>query len=107
MISFQDWEKVELKAAKILSVEDIEGKDRLYKMQIDLGSEKRQIVAGLKQFYKKKELEGKNIIVIANLEHAKIAGIESQAMLLAAKSNEGKYVLATVDESVAPGTALE
>ena len=107
MISFQDWQKAELKVAKIAAVEDVEGKDRLYKIQIDLGNEQRQIVAGLRQEYTKEELEGQSIIVVANLEPARIAGIESQAMLLAAKNKEGKYKLVTIDESVQPGTAVE
>ena len=107
MVSFTEWQKIELKVAKIVAVEDIEGKDKLYKLQIDLGSEKRQIVAGLKQYYSKEELQGKSIIVVSNLEPAKIAGIESQAMLLAARDKEGKYKLVTIGESVAPGTKVE
>ena len=107
MISFQDWQKSELKVAKIISVEDVEGKDKLYTLKISLGTEERQIVAGLKQFYEKEELEGKNIIVVANLEPAKIAGIKSQAMLLASRNNEGKYKLVSIDDSVEPGTNVE
>ncbi len=107
MISFQDWQKAELRVAKIIAAEDIEGKDKLYKIQIDLGSEQRQIIAGLKPFYKKEELRGKSIIVVANLEPAKIAGFESQAMLLAAEDSEGKYKLVSIDDSVEAGTAVE
>ncbi len=107
MISFQEWQKTELKVAKIAAVEDIEGKDKLYKIQIDLGAEKRQIVAGLKEFYSKEELQGKNIIVVANLQPANIAGIESQAMLLAAKSPDGKYKVVEIDAAVQPGTKVE
>lgn len=95
MVSFQEWQRMELKVAKILSVEEVEGKDKLYKIQIDLGQEKRQIVAGLRQFYSKEQLHGNNIIVVANLHPAKIAGIESQAMLLAAKNREGRYKVVT------------
>ena len=107
MISFQDWQKAELKVAKIASVEDIEGKDKLYKIQIDLGQEQRQIVAGLKQYYSKEELKGKSIIVVANLEPATIAGIQSEAMLLAARNKEGNYKLIAIDETVEPGTKVE
>ena len=107
MISFEEWKKNELKVAKIISVEDIPGKDKLYKLQIDLGSEQRQIVAGLKQEYSKEELEGHLIVVVSNLEPARFAGLESQAMLLAAKNREGKYRLVTIDESVEPGTLVE
>ena len=107
MISFQDWQKAELKVAKIIAAEDIEGKDKLYKIQIDLGSEQRQIIAGVKQYYEKEELQGMNIIVVANLEPAKIAGLESQAMLLASKDSEGKYRLVSIDDSVEAGTLVE
>jgi methionine--tRNA ligase beta chain len=107
MISFQDWQKAELKAAKIIAVEDIPGKDKLYRLQIDLGSEKRQIVAGLKQFYPKEGLEGKTIVVVANLEPRPIAGIQSEAMLLAARTSDGSYCVVTIDESVEPGTRIE
>tara|TARA_Y100000310_G_scaffold345696_1_gene468443 strand:- start:7596 stop:7919 length:324 start_codon:yes stop_codon:yes gene_type:complete len=107
LISFQDFQKTELKVAKILSIEDIEDKDKLYKIKISLGEEERQIVAGLKQFYLKDELEGKNIVVVANLEPATIAGIESQAMLLAAKDAEGKYKVVEIDEAVEPGSKIE
>jgi len=107
MISFQEWQNMDLKVAKIKQVEDVPGKDNLYKMQIDLGTEERQIVSGLKQDYSKEELEDMNIIVVANLAPATIAGIESQAMLLASKNKEGKYKLVTIDESVEAGTAVE
>jgi|SRR3989344_5121209 len=109
MISFDEWAKAELKAAKIISAEDIPGKDRLYKLQIDLGTEKRQIIAGVKQSYSKEELEGKTIIAVTNLAPAKIAGLESQAMLLAVKNSAGAYSLVSVDtaEKVAAGTLVE
>lgn len=107
MISFEDWQKAELKVAKIISAEDIPGKDKLYKLQIDLGSEQRQIIAGIKPFFEKEELAGKNIIVIANLEPVIIAGLESQAMLLAAEDKEGKYKLVSIDDSVKAGTSVE
>ncbi|MCD6246978.1 MAG: methionine--tRNA ligase subunit beta [Candidatus Diapherotrites archaeon] len=107
MISFADFKKVELKVAKILEVEDISGKDKLYKIKIDLGNEQRQIVAGIKPFYTKDELTGKNVIVVANLEPAVIAGVKSEAMLLAAKDNKGGYALVTIADNVAPGTVVE
>jgi methionyl-tRNA synthetase len=73
-----------LKVAKILEAEPVEDSDKLIKMQIDLKSEKRQIVAGIKEFYKAKELVGRNIVVVTNLKPAKLKGIESNGMLLAA-----------------------
>lgn len=107
MISYSEFQKVELKVAKITGVEDIPGKDKLYKLAIDLGSEKRTIVAGIKEFYKKEELKGKNVAIVANLEPRAIAGISSQGMLLAAKNTQGGYSLVEISEKVAPGTKVE
>ena len=67
-INFSDWEKLDLRVGTILKAEDIEGADKLYKLSIDLGDEKRILVAGIKQHYSKKDLKGKQIIVVANLE---------------------------------------
>ncbi|MBI5884666.1 methionine--tRNA ligase subunit beta [archaeon] len=95
-ISFDDFEKIELRVAKIISVEDVPNADKLYRLEIDLGSEKRQLVAGIKQDYSKEELAGKQVIVVANLQPARIKGIESNGMLLAVKAKEG-YTLVTAD----------
>ena len=107
MISFDDFQKVEMKVAEIVGVEDIEGKDKLYKLKANLGSEERTFVAGIKQDYSKEELQGKKIVVVANLEPAKIAGIDSECMLLAVKDNDGKYRVVSPDGDVAAGTSLE
>lgn len=85
--SFADWEKIDLRNAEILEVEDIPNADKLYKIKIDLGTETRTLVAGLKQSYTKDNLIGKRIIVFTNLEPRTIKGIKSQGMLLAV-SNE-------------------
>lgn len=107
MANFADFKKVEMKAAKILSVEDIPGKDKLYKISIDLGTEKRTMVSGLKQSYSNEELVGKTVIVVSNLEPASIAGIKSDAMVLAAKNKDGKYKVVEIEDSVAAGTLVE
>src|SRR3989338_6171683 len=86
-VSFSDWEKIDLRVAEILEVEEIKGADKLYKLKIDLGTETRTLVAGLKQNYTKDELIGKRIIIFANLEPRTIKGIKSQGMILAV-SNE-------------------
>jgi methionyl-tRNA synthetase len=91
-ISFSDWEKLDLRAAEILEVEDIEGADKLYKLKIDLGTETRILVAGLKPYYNKPELEGKRIIVFCNLEPRTIKGIESKGMVLAASNGDKSNV---------------
>jgi methionyl-tRNA synthetase len=98
IIEFSDWQKVDLRVAQILEVEDIEGADKLYKLSIDLGSEKRTICAGIKEYYTKDELKGKKIIVFTNLAPRKIKGIDSQGMLLAAVSEGEKDIVLVVPE---------
>ena len=88
MISFEEFKKLELRIGKIVSVADHPNADKLYVMKIDLGGETRQSVAGLKSYYKPEELEGMIVAVVANLEPAKLRGVESQAMLLAAQEGD-------------------
>lgn len=107
-ISLDEFKKTELKIAKVLSVEDIPGKDRLYRLEIDIGEEKpRTLFAGIKQFYSKEQLLGKSIVVVANLQPRKIGAIESQGMLLAAEAEDGSFALLTVEKPVKPGTPAE
>ncbi len=106
MIEFSEWQNVELKTAKILEVEDIPGKDKLYRLKVDDGTE-RQLVAGIRQEYAKEELTGKTIIIVANLKPATIAGVESNGMLLAVKGTDGKYKLLTADGEVDKGIRVE
>ena len=106
MVSFDEFKKIELKIAKILKAEDIPGKDKLVKLEIDIGEENpRTLIAGLKPVYSAKELVGKTIVVVANLEPATIAGIESNGMLLAADSESGAILL-SVDRDTEPGTSI-
>lgn len=92
-IGFGNWQKLDIRTGKILKIEDIEGADKLYKLEVDTG-EKRTLVAGLKEHYKKEELEGKNCVVLCNLEPKTMKGIESEGMILAAVTEgEEKVVL--------------
>ncbi len=100
-IEFTDFERVELRTATILEAERIEGADKLLKLQIDLGSEKRQIVAGIAKFYEPEVLVGKSIVVVANLKPAKIRGVESNGMLLAASAGKNLQLI-TVDGDAVP-----
>jgi len=84
---------VDLRVAKISSVKDHPDADKLYVLNISLGEEKRQLVAGLRGQIKKEELEGKNIVIIANLEYTKVRGVESQGMILAADKEKDLAVL--------------
>ncbi|HEX6853350.1 MAG TPA: methionine--tRNA ligase [Candidatus Polarisedimenticolaceae bacterium] len=104
-ISIDDFLKVELRVGKVLEAEKVEGADKLLKLRVDLGTETRQIVAGIAKAYAPEQLVGRKIIVVANLKPAKLRGIESQGMLLAADLG-GRPIVATFDEDVEPGTRV-
>ncbi len=106
-IPYDEFAKLDLRVAKIIEAQDIEGKDKLYKLNISLGEEKRTIVAGIKPYYTKEKLKNKKIIIIANLQPAKIGGIESRGMLLAAStSDKKKVILLTPDEDIEEGSKI-
>jgi methionyl-tRNA synthetase len=106
MISFEEFQKIELKVAKIIEAEKIEKSEKLLKLIVDLGDEKRQLVAGIAKYYKPEDLIGKEIVVVANLEPKKLMGIESQGMLLAANVN-GEPVILIPEKEVPPGTKVK
>lgn len=95
LVTIEDFRRVQLKTAKILEAEKVAKADKLLKLQIQIGEEKRQLVAGIAKYYEPSEIVGKTIIVVANLQPAKLFGIESQGMLLAAKTRDGKLSLIT------------
>jgi methionyl-tRNA synthetase len=105
VITYDDFKKLELKVAKILSAEAVPGATKLLKLQIDLGTEQRQIVAGIALAYKPEELVGKSIVVVANLAPAVIRGVESNGMLLAATGPAG-LAFVTPDRETAPGSPV-
>jgi len=107
-ISIDDFKKVDMRVGKIISVEKISNRDKLYKLQVDIGEEiPRQIITGLVPYYQAEELLGKQIIVLANLEPAKFAGEISDGMLLAAESEDHtKCVILTVDKEIEVGTRI-
>ena len=106
MISYQDFKKVELKVGKVLSVGDHPNADKLLVIRVDLGEESpRTLVAGLKGHYTSEQLEGRLIVVVANLEPAQLRGVASNGMLLAAQDGQ-KVVVLTLDAEVAPGSAV-
>jgi methionine--tRNA ligase beta chain len=105
MINFEEFQKIDLRVGKIVEVEKVEGTDKLLKLKVDLGSEKRQLVAGIAKFYQPKNLIGREIVVVVNLEPKTLMGIESQGMLLAADV-EGRPILLRPDEEVPPGTKI-
>jgi methionine--tRNA ligase beta chain len=105
MISIDEFRKIELKIATVKSAEPHPNADKLMVLQIDLGDEQRQICAGIRNQYTPEELVGKQIVVVANLEPAKLRGLESQGMLLAA-SDEGRVIVLTPDKTVLPGAKI-
>ena len=109
IISFSDWQKLDLRVAQIKNVEDIENADKLYKLTLDVGNEigERIVCAGIKRYYTKKELKGKKIIVFINLTPRVMKSIESQGMILAAvNKDESKIVLLAPEKDVELGSRV-
>jgi methionyl-tRNA synthetase len=105
-IDITEFARVELRAARVTEAEKIAGSKKLVRLQVDLGSETRQVVAGIAESYEPKDLVGKTIVLVVNLKPAKLMGYESNGMVLAG-SADGKAVLCTFDSSVAPGTKVK
>jgi len=107
LINYEQFSKVDLRVATVLDVEDIAGADKLYKLSIDLGKEKRTILAGMKPYYKKEEIKGKQIIVVANLEPRKMKGLTSEGMLLAASNEDHtKVILLSPEKKIDNGSKI-
>ena len=106
VITFDEFQNVELKTAKILKAEKVEGADKLLKLQIKVGDEQRQIVSGIAQFYPPEELVEKMIVVVTNLKPATIFGIESNGMLLAAKNGRTLTLMTIDSEKVSSGMRI-
>ncbi len=105
-VTYDDFSKLDLRVAKIIQIEKIPGKSKIVKGVIDLGEEKRDVIIGGAEYYKPEELVNRKVIVIVNLEPRKIAGIESNAMLLAADLNDKPFWL-SVSEDVPLGTKIK
>jgi len=108
MISIQDFQKVKLQVGRVEAAERVAGADKLLKLVVDLGSEKRTLVAGIALSYAPEEVVGKCVVVVANLEAATIRGIRSEGMILAAwrPGDERSISLLTVDREVAAGSMV-
>jgi methionine--tRNA ligase beta chain len=104
MISFDDFKKVELKVGTVKEAERVEGSEKLLKLQVDLGAETRQILAGVGKVYAPEQMVGRQIIVVTNLEPRQMMGLESQGMLLAASSDSGPILLTSEKEAPAGAT---
>jgi methionyl-tRNA synthetase len=106
-ISIDDFIKVELRVAQILVAERVPKADKLLRLEVDLGYEKRQILAGIAQYYEPEKLVGRKIIIVANLAPRMMRGLESNGMLLAASLPDGAPVLAGFLEEVPLGARLK
>jgi methionyl-tRNA synthetase len=106
-IDIKEFARVVLRAAKVTAAEKIEGSRKLVKLQVDLGDETRQVVAGIAESYAAEALVGKTIVLVANLKPATLMGVESNGMVLAGSTPDGKAVLCAFDAEVAPGTKVK
>ena len=107
VITIDDFVKVDLRVAQILVAERIPKADKLLRLEVDLGYEKRQILAGIAQFYTPEQLVGRKIVIVANLAPRKMRGLESNGMLLAASLPDCAPVLAGFLETVPLGARLK
>jgi len=105
LIDIADFGKLKLVVAEVLDAEKLPGSDKLLRLQIDVGGEKRQIVAGIAEFYSPDDIKGKKIVVVRNLKPAKIRGVESNGMLLAAKK-DGKLCLVVPESDLPAGATI-
>ncbi len=105
MITFDDFKKLDMRIGTVLSAERVEGTDKLIKLMVDLGTETRQLVAGMGHLLEPEAFVGKQVPVLVNLEPRKIRGVESQGMILAADDN-GRPVLLLPVENVPPGSII-
>lgn len=104
-ITFQDFQKLDLRVGKIEDAQKVENSEKLVRLSVDIGGEKRRILAGISQYYNPADLIGKKIVVVVNLKPKKMIGEESVGMLLAADV-DGRPVLITPDSDVPEGSTV-
>jgi methionine--tRNA ligase beta chain len=107
VLSIDDFRRLDLRVATITAASPHPNADRLLVLQVDLGSEQRQLVAGIRAHYEPQALVGRQVVVVANLEPATLRGVESQGMLLAAADAEGRLAIVTPEKPVAPGAVVK
>lgn len=107
IINFEDFKKVDIRIGKIISAEKVENSNKLLKLQVDFGTEKRQILAGIAKFYELENLIGKECPFAFNLAPKKLGELESQGMILCPSDENGNPVLLHPDKEVAPGSIIK
>ena len=105
-ISFNEFMKLDMRIGKVVEAEQIAGSRNLIRMIVDFGTEKRQSVAGLLQWYKPEELVGNKYVFLLNLQRKKFMGVESQCMVFAAEDNKGNVVLIKPEKDVEIGSKI-
>jgi methionine--tRNA ligase beta chain len=105
-IPFKQFEELDLRIGKVLVAEEVQGSRNLIRMDVDFGTEKRQVIAGLKQWYKAEDLVGNEYMFICNLEKRKLMGLESQAMIFATDDGKGNIVLIKPEKDVEVGSKV-
>jgi len=106
MIKFEDFQKLDIRIGKVLSAEKVEGSDKLIKLEVSLGEERKQIIVGMAKFYEPDYFLNKELVILVNLEKRKFRGIESQGMVLAADVN-GEPILLLPEKEVPPGSIVK
>ena len=106
MVDFDTWQKLDLRLGRVIEAEAHPKADKLLVLKVDLGKEQRQLVAGLREYYRPEELVGKTVVVLANFEPRKLRGIWSQGMVLAGVEEGGEVGLITCDKQLKPGTKV-
>ena len=107
-ISIEDFAKVDMRVGEIVSAEPVPGAQKLLKLMVDIGSEVRQVVAGIAEHYKPEQLAGMKVVLVTNLQPRKLRGVESNGMVIAASvGDEGRPVLVTFKEEVPKGARLK
>ena len=105
-ISFEEFQKLDLRIGKIIEASQIPTSRNLIRMIVDFGTEKRQAVAGLLRWYKPQDIVGKKCVFILNLQKRKVMGVESQCMILAAEDDEGNVVVLQPEKDIAEGSKV-
>ncbi len=105
-ISFDEFQKLDLRIGKVVEASQIPGSRNLIRMMVDFGTEKRQAVAGLLQYYKPEQLVGRKCAFILNLQRRKLMGVESQCMIFAAEDERGQVVILQPERDIAEGSRI-
>jgi len=105
-ISFQEFQKLDMRVGKVVEANQIPGSQNLIRMIVDFGTEKRQAVAGLLQWYKPEDLVDKKYAFVLNLQRRKFMGVESQCMILAAEDDNGNVVCLQPERDIAEGSRI-